>query len=173
MARKKKADLKAFDERRAKRASRFFELSDEELEAAYDDAIAAYIERMEFFDALPPILDAAKAVEIVADPEGHMVTRSEVDDWLSAIREHEAAALALEDITNERSRRIRERERIRVASLESADGLDVTLPARYPRRERTEPVGDFIIRREEFWDAVATYLGRSRGLGDRGIRVHQ
>lgn len=143
---------------------------DDALEAEYAEALERYIERMSYFEQLPPGFRATRAAERILaaapDPERYGITRGEYDEYKHDLVMHAVEGAKMSLMSQERSRRMRERERQRIRELPLAELAAITDADMFKTLidgityREGEPVADFIRRSEAAWEAFTLASAR-------------
>ena len=138
------------------------------LEAEYQAALDAYVDRVESFAYLPEAFGRCMADER-HDYAAHGLAVGEWREYLQAVVEHIAEGDELAALASERLDRIRRRERDRTAKLD-AESLRAELQALSVGKPTVggiqdgESVRESIMRRESYHEQVAAYAGRVQGM---------
>lgn len=145
-------------------------VADGELEQLYRDAVGAYIERLEYLEALPQFMrgDFRKMHE--QGPERWGITRSEWDGYVLDLREHVVMSARLDDMREERARRLSDAAREAVESCSDLDAAQGKL-ALYgipqgpvcPWKTDAETMEGYVWRLERHHDAWSEWIGANRG----------
>ena len=153
------------------RPNPYAHLSDAEFDAVRRALLDAYVERLEYFDALPDFLhfDFKKILE--QGPERWGVTRGEWDEYVADRWLHIVEAQRLHDARMERSHRLSEGARAAVSAcvdMESANAVrgsyGLIAGDFSPWKNEDETMVAFVERSERFSDSVAEWHGAMDGF---------
>ena len=162
MAKKRKAKT-------AERVNPYKHLTDRTLDETRAALLDDYVERLEYFDMLPEWQTPENVKEIRKDPAAWGLTPAEVDEWAAVILEHFAAGVNLGDMRAERTARMAEAERRRVAALPHPERMAAVEDHERPQgpfpywRLPGESMRAYVERAEAEADRVALLMGAIRG----------
>ena len=97
---------KAVNQGRERHENPYADMDDDELEAMRHGLLAAYVQRLEYFDTLPAFMHDDFAEIHAQGPEKWGISRCEWDAHVLDLWEHIGEALTLADVRNERSKRL-------------------------------------------------------------------
>ena len=160
--------------KRSRRANPYADAPDDELEAAYREAIEGYADRVGYFESLPGWMfhDFKKIHE--RGPAAYGLTGGEWRQFYTDRARHMAEGLRLGEIASERRRRLMEAARAEVASCPTLDAARAAMERRAPvlgpgRPWRMADGGDvreFVMRGEQSADESAAWRGAAAGYAD-------